>query len=217
MSLIANLRAWLGLTRGVVRGLPDLTAENDPLILFGRWFEEARRTGILLPDAMAVATATADGVPSARMVLLKEHGPAGFVFYTNYESRKARELEENPRAALVIHWAALQRQVRVEGTIRRLSTEASAAYFASRPRGSRIAAWASRQSEPIASRGELESRYREYEERFNGRDVALPEFWGGYTLTPRSIEFWQGRLNRLHDRLRYVQEGEGWRIERLQP
>ncbi len=217
MALIANIRALFSLTRGLVGGLPDLDADEDPFTLFGRWFEDAKRVGILLPDAMSVATATSEGVPSSRMCLLKEHGAHGFVFYTNYESRKARELEDNPHAALLIHWPALQRQIRSEGATERISTEASTAYFESRPRGSRIAAWASRQSEPVASRAELESRYREYEQEFQGRSVALPEFWGGYRLTARRIEFWQGRLNRLHDRLLYTQEGEGWRIDRLQP
>lgn len=217
MALISNIRALFSLTRGLVRGLPDLEAEKDPFELFDRWFGDARRAGILLPDAMSVATATADGVPSARMCLLKEHGPAGFVFYTNYESRKARELEANPKAAFVIHWPALQRQIRIEGTIERLSAEASDAYYQSRPRGSRIAAWASRQSESVESREKLESSYREHEQKFRGGDVARPDFWGGYRLTAQRIEFWQGRLDRLHDRLLFTHEAEGWRSERLQP
>ena len=217
MALIANIRALFSLTRGLVGGLPELHIEADPFTLFDRWFDDAKRVGMLLPDAVSVATATSDGVPSARMCLLKEHGPQGFVFYTNYESRKARELEENPKAALVMHWPALQRQIRIEGTTERTSTETSSAYFESRSRGSRIAAWASRQSAPVVSRAELESRYRQYEQKFQGQSVALPEFWGGYRLAPHRIEFWQGRLNRLHDRLLYTQDGEGWRIDRLQP
>ncbi len=217
MALISNIRALFSLTRGLVRGLPDLEVESDPFELFDRWFGDAGRAGILLPDAMSVATATTDGVPSARMCLLKEHGPAGFVFYTNYESRKARELEANPKAAFVIHWPALQRQIRIEGAIERISSEASDAYHQSRTRGSRIAAWASRQSQPVESREKLESSYREHEQKFQGGDVALPDFWGGYRLTAQCIEFWQGRLNRLHDRLLYTRDGEGWRIERLQP
>jgi pyridoxamine 5'-phosphate oxidase len=217
MALISNIRALFSLTKGLVGGLPELHAEADPFHLFARWFGDAKRVGILLPDAMSVATATRDGVPSARMCLLKDHGPEGFVFYTNYESRKARELEENPNAALVIHWPALQRQIRIEGTTERVSEETSTAYFRSRPRGSRIAAWASKQSAPIDSRAELEARYRQLENKFGARDVERPEFWGGYRLTPRRIEFWQGRLNRLHDRLLYTHVGEGWHVERLQP
>jgi pyridoxamine 5'-phosphate oxidase len=157
---------------------------------------------------MTLATATPDGVPAARMMLLKDVDQRGFVFFTNYASRKGRELLANRQAALVFHWAVLQRQVRVEGTVERLPQAQSEAYFQTRPRGSRIGAWASRQSAELSSRAELDGRVKEYERRFAGQDVPLPPFWGG---------FWQGRINRLHDRIRYTRTGTGWAVTRLQP
>ena len=217
MSLRSRLRALLTMGQGVALGLPDADAGQDPIVLFGRWFDDARRSGLLLPEAMCLATATPDGRPSARMMLLKGADQRGFVFFTNYESRKGDELAANARAALVFHWAVLQRQVRVEGPVERLTDTESAAYFGTRARGSRIGAWASRQSADLASRDELDRRVREYEQRFAGRDVPLPPFWGGLRLVPRVIEFWQGRINRLHDRLRFVRDGNAWRSERLFP
>jgi pyridoxamine 5'-phosphate oxidase len=213
----AALRTVFTLGRGVVRGVPPLTAADDPIAFFQRWFADARAAGIYLPESMAVATASADGAPAARMMLLKGVDDRGFVFFTNYESRKGDELRANPRAALVFHWAVLQRQVRVEGPVERLPEAESAAYFGTRTRGSRIGAWASRQSAELVSRAELERRVREQEERFTGREVPLPPFWGGFRLTPVAIEFWQGRINRLHDRLRYTREGSGWTVVRLYP
>jgi pyridoxamine 5'-phosphate oxidase len=217
MSLLPKIRALFTLGQGVVRGLPDATADRDPLELFREWFAAAVAAGIFLPEAMTVATATAGGAPSARMMLLKGVEDGGFVFFTNYESRKGAELESNPRAALVFHWAILERQVRVEGTVARLDGAASAAYFRTRPRGSRIGAWASRQSAALADRAELEAQVREHEARFAGGEVPLPPFWGGFRLVPERIEFWQGRLNRLHDRLRFERAGTGWRAVRLYP
>lgn len=217
MSVISSLRALLTLGRGVVGGLPELTAADDPIAFFQRWFREAQRSGLLLPESMAVATVGPDGQPSARMMLLKQVDARGFVFYTNYESRKGRELAANPRAALVFHWAVLQRQVRVEGAVEKLSREESEAYFRTRPRGSRIGAWASRQSAELASRAELDRQFREYEAQFAGQEIPLPPYWGGYRLVPAAIEFWQGRINRLHDRLRYTRAGSGWTVTRLQP
>jgi pyridoxamine 5'-phosphate oxidase len=213
----AALRTVFTLGRGVVRGVPPLTAADDPIAFFQRWFADARAAGIYLPESMAVATASADGAPAARMMLLKGVDDRGFVFFTNYESRKGDELRANPRAALVFHWAVLQRQVRVEGPVERLPEAESAAYFGTRTRGSRIGAWASRQSAELVSRAELERRVRAQEERFAGREVPLPPFWGGFRLTPVAIEFWQGRINRLHDRLRYTREGSGWTVVRLYP
>jgi pyridoxamine 5'-phosphate oxidase len=217
MSLLSTIRALLTVGRGVTRGLPDLTPADDPIAFFRRWFDEAKAAGIYLPESMAVATVGPDGQPSARMMLLKQVDARGFVFYTNYESRKGRELAANPRAALVFHWAVLERQVRVEGTVEKLSLAESEAYFRSRPRGSRLGAWASRQSAPLASRAELDQRFRDFEAQFAGRGIPLPPFWGGFRLEPLVIEFWQGRLNRLHDRLRYTRKDGGWVVERLYP
>jgi pyridoxamine 5'-phosphate oxidase len=189
---------------------------GDPFAQFGGWLDEAGAAGIGLPEAMTLATATRDGTPSARMVLLKEHGPDGFVFFTGYESRKGHELADNPRAALVFYWHELGRQVRVEGSVERLPRGDSEAYFTTRPIGSRQAAWASRQSEVLRSREELDERYAEVAATY-GDDVPLPESWGGYRLRPSAIEFWQHRENRLHDRLRYRLDGGRWVVERLAP
>jgi pyridoxamine 5'-phosphate oxidase len=166
---------------------------------------------------MTLATADAEGAPSARMVLLKGAGEDGFVFYTGYGSRKSEELEQNPSAALVFYWRPLGRQVRVEGSVERVSEAESAEYFATRPRGSQLAAWASRQSRPLGSREELERRYAELEREYEDRDVPLPPHWGGYRLDPEAIEFWEHRENRLHDRIRYTRAREGWKVERLSP
>ncbi|MYH50166.1 MAG: pyridoxamine 5'-phosphate oxidase [Gammaproteobacteria bacterium] len=217
MSLRSNLRLVFSLGRGLTRGLPDADPGLDPIQLFGQWFEAARKARILLPEAMTLATASADGAPSARMVLLKDFAEDGFEFYTNLGSRKADELTANPRAALCFHWGVLQRQVRVEGDVTPLSRETSAAYFRTRPRGSQVGAWASRQSEPLGDRGMLVRRVREIEKRFEGGEVPLPDFWGGFRLHPQRIEFWQGRTDRLHDRLLFQREGDGWSSRRLHP
>jgi pyridoxamine 5'-phosphate oxidase len=217
MSIITKIRALITLGEGITRGISELKVSEDPLSLFATWFNSAKRAGLALPEAMTVATAAADGSPSARMMLLKDFGPDGFVFYTNYESRKAGDLQENPRAALLFHWPTLQRQIRIEGGVEKISTEESAAYFRTRPRGSCIGAWSSKQSSPLDSRDELEQRFGEYERRFGGIDVPLPPFWGGFRVRPERIEFWQGRINRLHDRIQYTREGNHWKIERLYP
>ena len=190
---------------------------QDPLEQFEHWFAEAKRAGVEVPEAMTLATADGQGVPSARMVLLKGAGEDGFVFYTGYGSRKSEELEQNPRAALVFYWRRLGRQVRVEGSVKRVPEAESAAYFATRPRGSQLAAWASRQSRPLGSRDELDRRYAELEREYEDRDVPLPPHWGGYRLRPEAIEFWEHRENRLHDRIRYTRAREGWKVERLSP
>jgi pyridoxamine 5'-phosphate oxidase len=215
--LRAYLRAILTLGRGVTKGISPLTAGEDPIAMFHSWFEDARGSGILLPERMAVATATSDGAPSVRVMLLKGVDERGFVFYTNYESRKGSELDDNPRAALSFHWPILERQVRVEGQVDRLAPEESEAYFHTRPRGSQIGAWASTQSADLESREELERRVREHEETFRGREVPLPPYWGGYRVSPERIEFWQGKLNRLHDRLLYTRVEDGWEVRRLNP
>jgi pyridoxamine 5'-phosphate oxidase len=190
---------------------------DDPLERFQDWFREAEQAGVEVPEAMTLATAAADGAPSARMVLLKGADEHGFVFYTGYVSRKAGELEENPRAALVFYWRPLGKQVRVEGRVERVSEAESAAYFATRPRGSQLAAWASQQSHPLASRDALERRYAELEDEYEGREVERPRHWGGFRLRPDAIEFWEHRENRLHNRSRYTRAREGWRVERLAP
>ena len=190
---------------------------DDPLALFAEWFREAEDANVEVPETMTLATADSDGAPSARMVLLKGADQDGFVFYSGYVSRKAGELERNPRAALVFYWRPVGKQVRVEGRVERVSEAESAAYFATRPRGSQLAAWASRQSKPLAGREELDRRYTELEREYDGRDVPLPPHWGGFRLRPDAIEFWQHRDNRLHDRIRYTRAREGWRSELLSP
>lgn len=190
---------------------------SDPIALFREWFGAARDADVRFPETMTLATASAAGVPSARMVLLKGVDEDGFVFYTGYESRKGGELAENPRAALVFYWQSLGRQVRVEGTVERVSSHESDEYFATRPRGSQLAAWASEQSRPLSSRKGLEERYAELEAEHAGSEVPRPHRWGGYRLRPTAIEFWQHRDNRLHERSRYTRAREGWVAELLAP
>lgn len=219
MSIKSAIKSVATLGQGVTQGLPEATTGLNPIELFGVWFEQAKESGILLPESASLATASRDGVPSSRMVLLKSFASDGFVFFTNYGSRKAKEMDENPKASLLLHWVVLQRQVRVEGSVERISAEVSAEYFHTRARGSQIGAWASRQSEELEGRSVLEMRAEELEQRFKGQDVPSPGFWGGYRLIPECIEFWQGRLDRLHDRLEYTKaDGDGdWTARRLYP
>jgi pyridoxamine 5'-phosphate oxidase len=198
-------------------GLEESEAASDPIEQFRSWFDEALAADLHEPNAMTLATATPDGRPSARVVLLKGFDERGFVFYTNYEGRKAKEIEANPTCALLFYWGELERQVRIEGRASRLSGEESDTYFASRPQGSRLGAWASEQSRPVEDRSILEGRVRALEAEYEGREIPRPPFWGGYRVEPDTIEFWQGRESRLHDRLVYLRNEGGWKIVRLQP
>lgn len=193
----------------------DVTAE--PFAQFTRWLNEAADAEVLDVTAMTLSTSTADGRPSSRVVLLKGIDERGFVFYTNYESRKGMELAVNPRASLLFFWHELVRQVRIEGAVARVPVAESAAYFKTRPFESQIGAWASNQGSVIANRDELDSRFNELKAEYDGREVPLPPYWGGYVLQPDSIEFWAGRPNRLHDRLLYTRREDSWKIERLSP
>ncbi|MDQ2658792.1 MAG: pyridoxamine 5'-phosphate oxidase [Verrucomicrobiota bacterium] len=200
------------------RGLRRADLDADPLRQFGKWFDEAVAANLRDVNAMSLATASPDGVPDVRIVLLKGVDERGFVFYTNYRSDKGQQLATNPRASLNIFWVQLERQIRIAGSVERTSREESETYFHSRPTGSQLGAWASEQSEVIAGRAALEANLAAMTERFAGGPIPLPPHWGGYRVQPETIEFWQGRTNRLHDRLRYtLQNGGGWLIERLSP
>ena len=190
---------------------------SDPVVLFRRWYEDAERSGIHLPNAMALATAAADGRPSIRHVLLREIEERGFVFYTNHGSRKGTELAENPRAAFSIYWRELDRQISVTGDVSRVSEEQSDSYFATRPREARLGAWTSRQSSEIGSRDELMERFAAVDTEYPGEEVPRPSFWGGFRIDPISVEFWHGREHRLHDRFLYERTDDGWTIRRLSP
>jgi len=203
-------------SRGRVAELHEGDLHADPMIQFERWFEDVLAADLREPYAMTLATADENGVPSARTVLLKGHDERGFTFFTNHGSRKGTELAVNPHAALVFYWNPLDRQVCVRGSVERLTQQESEAYWITRPRGSRLGAWASQQSQVLESRAALDETMRELDGRFD-EDIPLPDFWGGYVLGPETVEFWQGRTNRLHDRFRYTRVEGGWRLERLYP
>ena len=195
----------------------DDSAGNDPIQLFRDWFSAAIESGLRLPEAVTLATASADGRPSARIVLLKGIDTGGFVFYTNYASRKAHEIRANPHAALVAHWTPIDRQVRIEGTVSALGTQESAAYFRMRPRGHQIGAWASRQSAVLDHRETLVNRFTAIKTRFGDGEITLPPFWGGFRITPMRVEFWQGHSNRLHERLVFLKKRGHWSTHFLFP
>ena len=198
-------------------GLSRDDLDDDPVNQFEQWFLDAQQNGLDNPNALSLATAGADGMPSVRTVLLKAFDGQGFVFYTNYGSRKAREIAENPQAAMLFHWLEFDRQVKIQGPVCKVSAAESLKYFSTRPRGSQIGAWCSEQSSPIGSRTLLVQAYESIKTKFEHGEIPLPDFWGGYRVEPIRIEFWQGRENRLHDRFEYVRDGDGWTIQRLAP
>ena len=198
--------------------LSETDISLDPYLQFEKWFQEALNAAISEPNAMTLATANENGIPSARVVLLKEFTTEGFVFYTNYNSQKGKEIEQNPYACLVFFWVDLERQVRIDGVVEKVSEEESTQYFHSRPKGSQLGAIASRQSEKIKSRKVIEDKLADLEKDYAEKDVPKPEYWGGYRVIPNRIEFWQGRSNRLHDRIVYIQDkDQSWKFERLAP
>lgn len=197
--------------------LDEQTAGDDPLVFFAHWFKEAETAQITEINAMTLATAGTDGVPHARIVLLKGLDERGFVFFTNYDSDKGGQISSNPRCALLFFWKELERQVRIEGTIDKVGFAESDEYFRSRPGGSRLGAWASPQSSEIAHRGELDLNYARYENEFSGVEIPRPPHWGGYLVVPQRMEFWQGRASRMHDRILFERRGDGWRKARLAP
>ena len=218
MTLFEKLRCLLTFGQGVALPLPKIPNDAQPFPLFNQWFEEAKKSGVLLPEAMSVSSCGADGQPTCRMVLLKEFNDDGFVFYTNYTSRKSHNLEENNKVALLFHWNVLQRQIRIEGTVEKISLEQSAQYFHSRDRGSQVGAWASKQSAKITHEDELQKRVDYFNTKYPHGEIPHPEFWGGWQVKPTYIEFWQGRANRLHDRICFEKESSGqWTQFKLNP
>lgn len=219
MTLYEKLRCLFTFGQGVALPLPEISADSDPFELFQQWFDDANKSGILLPESMSISTVNDNGQPSSRMVLLKEFDQDGFVFYTNFGSRKSQELDANSNIALLFHWNVLQRQIRIEGTVERVSSEQSERYFHSRDRGSQIGAWASKQSNKMQTATELKEREQYFKEKFAGKEVPLPEFWGGWRVKPRYIEFWQGRASRLHDRICFEksEDTSAWQQFKLHP
>jgi len=217
MTLLEKLRCLFTFGQGVALPLPEISPDATPLPLFKQWFEDANNSGILLPEAMSVSSCSNDGQPSSRMVLLKDVDEQGFVFYTNYGSRKSQELAENSKVALLFHWNVLQRQIRIEGTVEKVSAQQSAAYFHSRDRGSQIGAWASKQSQQLSHEQELTERMRHYSDKYSQGEVPHPEFWGGWRVKPTYIEFWQGRASRLHDRVCFEKQADDWQNFKLHP
>ena len=217
MTLLEKLRCLLTFGQGVALPLPEIPANSTPLPLFTQWFDDANKSGILLPEAMSVSSCSQSGQPSSRMVLLKSFDEQGFVFYTNYGSRKSHELTDNSKVALLFHWNVLQRQIRIEGTVEKVSQQESSDYFHSRDRGSQVGAWASKQSKKLSHDNELKERMAQYSEKFTQGEVPHPEFWGGWRVKPTYIEFWQGRASRLHDRVCFEKQGDAWQQFKLHP
>ncbi len=217
MTLFEKLRCLFTFGQGVALPLPEIPTNSTPLPLFKQWFSDANKSGILLPEAMSVSSCGKNGQPSSRMVLLKDFDEQGFVFFTNYGSRKSHELTENGKVALLFHWNVLQRQIRIEGTVERISKEESADYFHSRDRGSQVGAWASKQSQKLSHDNELKERMTQFNDKYAQGEVPLPEFWGGWRVKPTYIEFWQGRASRLHDRVCFEKQENSWINFKLHP
>lgn len=217
MTLFEKLRCLFTFGQGVALPLPTVSENTTPGELFKIWFEDAKRSGVLLPEAMSVSTCSLDGQPSSRMVLLKEFDDRGFVFFTNYTSRKSCDLVSNNKIALLFHWGVLQRQIRIEGEVEKISIEESADYFHSRGKGSQIGAWASKQSRELKYDNELNDRMQHFQTKFSDGEIPHPEFWGGWRIKPHSFEFWQGRANRLHDRLCFKLQNNEWQHCKLNP
>lgn len=197
--------------------LDEKSIDKTPLEQFSKWYKLVQHSGFIHPDSVVLATSTKNGKPSARVVLLKGFDEHGFIFFTNYKSRKGKELTENPFACMLFYWDKLDKQVRIEGKIIKVSRSESNEYFHTRPEGSQLGAWASEQSRVIMNRDVLEKKFADFEEKYKGKEIPLPEFWGGYRLVPTMYEFWQARTNRLHDRIRYTRKNKNWIIERLAP
>lgn len=218
MNLLEKIKCLLTFGQGVALPLPELSSETDPFKLFEQWFEDAKKSGILLPESMSISTCNKDGQPRSRMVLLKEFNADGFVFYTNYVSSKSQELEGNSKISLLFHWNVLQRQIRIEGEVSKVSQEQSKRYFHSRDRGSQIGAWASKQSTKLTTPEELKEREVYYKKKFANLDeIPYPEFWGGWNVSPTYIEYWQGRASRLHDRICFEKQNNEWKNFKLHP
>ncbi|MEY8215884.1 MAG: pyridoxamine 5'-phosphate oxidase [Colwellia sp.] len=217
MTLFEKLRCLLTFGQGVALPLPEISSNASPLTLFTQWFDNANKSGILLPEAVSVSTCSNDGQPSSRMVLLKHFDEQGFVFFTNYGSRKSQELTENNKISMLFHWGVLQRQIRIEGTVEKVSQQESANYFHSRDRGSQIGAWASKQSKKLTAENELEERMALFTDKYAKGEVPHPDFWGGWRVKPHYIEFWQGRANRLHDRVCFEVKDTQWHNFKLNP
>ncbi|MDE2825907.1 MAG: pyridoxamine 5'-phosphate oxidase [Bacteroidota bacterium] len=218
MSLDPHMPMSVETSQEIIQDLPAASPDKDPIVQFQEWFDLAQNANIYLPESMTLATASPDGVPSARIILLKGVDQRGFVFFTNYNSRKGNELNSNPRAALVIHWSTLQRQIRIEGNVERVTRDESETYFQSRPRGSRIGAWASRQSALLNERSELNMHVERINQKYPGENIPCPPHWGGFRVIPEKIEFWQGRKNRLHERLVFNRLPSGdWQTKLLYP
>lgn len=217
MTLYEKIRCLLTFGQGVALPLPEIASDSTPTELFTQWFNDANKSGILLPEAMSVSSCNSDGQPSSRMVLLKHFDEQGFVFFTNYGSRKSHELVENNKVALLFHWNVLQRQIRIEGTVERVTKQESADYFHSRDRGSQVGAWASKQSNKLTHDNELIDRMDHFNRKYNKGEVPHPEFWGGWRIKPTYIEFWQGRASRLHDRVCFEKNDGSWQNFKLHP